>query len=277
MGSDPPQRVHSQSRLRDRTSYPRWQPCTLSSDSDLPSDISVETASHPGCWLIPITIEGIETLALIDTGASMSMMGRPLYRKVQQVSQMHLQTQETPQLEGIGGNPILTLGHTDVQVQGRSCCKCQTGRPNFIIGADFLAAHNCGLSLCQKLFTIGKQEMHFIPENIRANHAKLKVARRLQLPPQTEVLVSCKATKGIKYFGTPNAVAQPADNSWRYVEDVLVIGSSLTASDSEIQYLPVMNLSDAVVLCTRGPNQRSLSSHFSETSSRNARGRSPVI
>ncbi len=59
------------------------------------------------------------------------------------------------------------------------------------------------------------------------------------------MLVSCKATKDIKYFGTPNAVAQPADNSWRCTEDGLVIESSLTASDSEIHYLPVMNLSDA--------------------------------
>ncbi len=118
-------------------------------------------------------------------------------------------------------------------------------RSNFIIGANFLAAHNCDLSLHQKLFTIRKQEIQCIPENIRANHAKLKVARRIQLPLQTEVLVNCKATKGIKYFGMPNAVVQPADHSWRYAEAGLVIRSSLTASESEIHYLPVMNLSDA--------------------------------
>ncbi len=96
-------------------------------------------------------------------------------------------------------------------------------RPNFIIGADFLAAHNCDLSLHQKLFTIGEQKIQCIPANIRANSAKLKVARRIQLPPQTEVLVSCKATPGIKYFGIPHAVAQPTDNSWWYAEDGLVI------------------------------------------------------
>ncbi len=60
----------------------------------------------------------------------------------------------------------------------------------------------------QKLFNIGEQEIHCIPEGVRANHAKLKVARRLQLPaPQIEVLVSGKASKGIKYFGMPHAVA----------------------------------------------------------------------
>ena len=68
----------------------------MTSDSDLPSDVSVETASHLGCWLIPITVQGVRTLALLDTGASVSMMGRPLYQKVEQVSHWHLQMQETP-------------------------------------------------------------------------------------------------------------------------------------------------------------------------------------
>ncbi len=101
------------------------------------------------------------------------------------------------------------------------------------------------MSLSQKLFTIGKQEIRCIPEGVRANHAKLKIARRIELPPQSEVLVSCKAAKSIKYFGTPHAVAQPADNSWRYAEDGLVIGSSLIAPDTDTHYLPIMSLSDA--------------------------------
>ncbi len=62
------------------------------------------------------------------------------------------------------------------------------------------------------------------------------------------MLVSCKAAKSIKYFGTPHAVTQPTDNSWRYAKDGLVIGSSLIAPDSGTHYLPVMNLSD--VPCT---------------------------
>ncbi len=177
--NDPPLRVHSQSRSRDQTSYPQRQPWTLTSDSDLPSDVSVETESHPGCWLIPITVEGIKTLALIDTGASVSMMGRPLYHKVQQVSQMRLETQDTPRLKGVGGNPVPTLGHADVQVgigdgvyKATLVVSARRERSNFIIGADFLAAHNCDLSLLQKLFTIGKQEIQCIPENIRPSQAK---------------------------------------------------------------------------------------------------------
>ena len=165
---------------------------------------------------------------------------------------MRLETQDTHRLKGVGGNPVPTLGHADVQVgigegmyKATVVVSARRERPNYIIGADFLATHNFDLSLRQKLFTIGKQEIQCIPENIRANYAKLKVARQIQLPPQTEVMVSCKATKGVKYFGTPNAVTQPAESSWKYAKDGLVIGSSLTASDSQIHYLPVMNLSDA--------------------------------
>ncbi len=61
-------------------------------------------------------MEGVKTLALIDTGASLSMMGRPLYQKIQQVSQMCLQMRETLQLEGVGGNYGPTLGHGEVDV-----------------------------------------------------------------------------------------------------------------------------------------------------------------
>ena len=74
------------------------------------SDDSTGSASHPGCWLIPITVEGVNTLALIDTGASVTMMGRPLYQKVQQARALKLQTHDMPRFEGVGGNPVTTLG-----------------------------------------------------------------------------------------------------------------------------------------------------------------------
>ncbi len=77
----------------------RWWTWTLSSDSDLLSDVSVETARHPGYWLILITVECVKTLALIKYGASVSMMGRLLYQKV---SQMRLQMHKMLLLEGVG-------------------------------------------------------------------------------------------------------------------------------------------------------------------------------
>ena len=128
------------------------------------SDDSTLSTSHPGCWLIPIIFEDINTLALIVTGASVTMMGRPLYQKVQQVRALKLQTHDMPRLEGVGGNPVPTLGCAEVEVgiaagvyKTPVVVSARKERPNFIIGADFLSAHDCDLSLRQKLFTVGRK------------------------------------------------------------------------------------------------------------------------
>ncbi len=80
------------------------------------SDLSEEVTSHPGCWLIPVAVEGIKTLALIDTGASAMMMGHPLYEKIQKLQPLRLQTHEMPRLEGVGANRVPTMGSTEVGV-----------------------------------------------------------------------------------------------------------------------------------------------------------------
>ncbi len=189
-----------------------------------------EKTSNDKQRLIPITVEGVETLALIDTGASVSMLGHPLYQKIKQLKQLTLQTQETPRLEGVGGNPVPTLGHAEVEVgvgtgkyKAAVVVSAHKKRPNFIIGADFLGKHNCDLSLRQKLFTIGEQQVRCVPERTKAARAKRRLARRVEVPPHTEVVVKCQATSNVKRFDTLYAIAQPADNSWRYAEDGLVI------------------------------------------------------
>ncbi len=102
------------------------------------------------------------------------MMGQPLYGKVQQLCQITLQTKEVPQLERVSANPVTTLGHAEVVLVMASArlqlwlVHCRE-RPNFVIGAAFFCAHNCDLSLHQRLFTIGEQQVkcmtpHTLPE-----------------------------------------------------------------------------------------------------------------
>ncbi len=164
-------------------------------------------------------------------------MGRPLYQKGQQVRTLKLQTHDMPCLEGVGGNPVPMLGCAEVEVgiaagvyKTPVVVSARKEMPNFITGADFLAAHDCDLLL-------GRDSVWCLPERVRTSHARLKLARRVELPPHIEVLVSCKATQSIKHFGTCCAVAQPASNS----KDGLVIGS-LLAPDKATYHIPVMNL-----------------------------------
>ncbi len=136
-----PERVHSQSRSRDHSGKPRHRTWTLTSDSDVLSDLSNEVTSHPSWWLILVAAEGIKALVLTDTGASVTMMDHPLYEKIQKLWPLHLQTQEMPWLEGVGGNPVPTLGSiaevgVDIGAGTYKATVIVSGlrkRPNFII------------------------------------------------------------------------------------------------------------------------------------------------
>ncbi len=179
---------------------------------------------------------------------------------MQQIRTLKLQTHNMPRVEGVGGNPVPTLGCAEVEVgiaagvyKTPVVVSAKTQRPNFIIGADFLSTHDCDFSLRQKLFTVGRDSVWCLQERVRASHARVKLARRVELPPHSEVLVSCKVTQSIKHFGTSCAVAKLASNSCRYAEDGLVIGSSLVAPDKATHHIPLMNLSGATWNLHEGP------------------------
>ncbi len=56
-------------------------------------------------------------MALIDTGGSVTTVGRPLYQKLQQVNVLRLQKGHIPRLEGVDGYPIPTLGCAEVEAE----------------------------------------------------------------------------------------------------------------------------------------------------------------
>ncbi len=63
--------------------HPDGEPGILSSDSDVGpmTNDSEGTANHPGCWQIPITVEGVKTIVLIDMGVLVTMMGAHCIKK----------------------------------------------------------------------------------------------------------------------------------------------------------------------------------------------------
>ncbi len=102
-----PERVHSQSRSRDRSGKTRCCTWTLTLDFDVLSDLSDEVTSHPGCWLIPVAVEGLKTLVLIDTGASVIMMGHPLYERYKSYGLCILRCKKCLSLKALEAIPYL--------------------------------------------------------------------------------------------------------------------------------------------------------------------------
>ncbi len=97
-------------------STPKSDVRTLDKPRDLEKTPMGAEKKHCSVWLIPITINQTSTLALLDTGATCTMIGRPLYETLHAVKPLKLNTDEDLRLEVIGGGAAPTLGTATVQI-----------------------------------------------------------------------------------------------------------------------------------------------------------------
>ncbi len=178
---------------------------------------------HCRGWLIPITINQTSTLALLYTGATCTIIGRPLYETLHAVTPLKLKTDESLWLEVIGGGAAPTLGTATVQIEiaggtyeQEVVISANRENPNCILGSDFFCQHDCELSMRKQQFQVGDWQVRFVPEPERVVKTGLKIARRVELPARTEVIVPCKPAHASSWLQRTAAVAQPCSNQWRY-------------------------------------------------------------
>ncbi len=251
---------------KDQQTFPRAATPTPKSDVrtlDKPRDPEKTPRPpekrHCRGWLIPITINQTSTLALLDTGATCTMIGRPLYETLHAVTPLKLKTDEDLRLEVIGGGAAPTLGTATVWIgiaggtyEPEVIVSANRENPNCILGSDFFCQHDCELSMRKQQFHVGDRQVRCVPELERVVKTGLKIARRVELPARTEVIVPCKPTHASNWLQKTAAVAQPCSNQWRYAEDGIVIGSALKAPDQPETVIPVMNLTDEPRTLYRG-------------------------
>ncbi len=128
---------------------------TIDKQSDLETTPIPTVNKHYRAWLIPITINQISTLALLDTGAMCTMIGRPLYETLQVVQPLKLKKKdEDLRLKVIEGGAAPTLGTATVQIgisggfyDQEVVVSANRENPNCILGSDFLCQHDCELSM----------------------------------------------------------------------------------------------------------------------------------
>ncbi len=113
----------------------------------------VEKGHHRG-WLVPVTINQVATMALLYTGATCTMIGRPLYELLQAAQPLKVRQDENLRLEVIGGGAAPTLGTATVQIgiaggtyEHEIVISANRENPNCILGSDLFCQHDCKLSM----------------------------------------------------------------------------------------------------------------------------------
>ncbi len=250
----------------DQLTLPQAAASTPTSDVrtlDKPRDlektaISTEKKHCPG-WLIPIIINQTSTLALLDTGATCTMIGRSLYETLHAVQPLKLKTDEDLRLEVIGGGaaPMFCTATVQVRIAGGTyeqevIVSANQENPNCILGSDFFCQHDSELSMRKQQFQVGDGQVRCVPELERVLKTGLKIAQRVELPGRTEVIVPCKPTHASSWLQKTAAVAKSCSNQWRYAENGIMIESSLKTPDQPETVIPVMNLTDEPHTLYRG-------------------------
>ncbi len=178
----------------------------------------MEKGHHRG-WLIPVTINQVATIALLDSGATCTMIGRPLYELLQAAQPLKVRQDENLRLEVIGGGAAPTLGTATVQIgiaggsyKHEIVISANRENPNCILGSDFFCQHDCKLSMRKQQFQVGDPEVRCVPEPGSVATAGLNTVHRVELPARTEVIVPCKPTRASSWLQWGAAVAQPCSN-----------------------------------------------------------------
>ncbi len=178
------------------TSTPKSDVRTLDKPRDLEKTPMPTAKKHCRGWLIPITINQTSTLALLDTGATCTMIGPPLYETLHAVQPLKPKTDEDLRLEVIGGGAAPTLGTATVRIgiaggtyEQEVVVSANRENTNCILGSDFFCQHDCELSMRKQKFQVGDRQVRCIPEPEHVVKTGLKIARRVELPARTEVIV----------------------------------------------------------------------------------------
>ena len=120
-------------------------------------------AAHYNGWVLPVSLNGISTGALIDTGAGSSVLSKSVYLAMPQSARNPL-TPHPNSIRGIGGMSIQPLGCmvVDVEIAGETypiemVVSCGNETAGCYLGMDFFHTYGCDMAVKDGLFTIGGQ------------------------------------------------------------------------------------------------------------------------
>ncbi len=165
-------------------------------------DLATMVKNHRRSWLIHVSIKQVSTMALIDTGATCTMIGQPVYETLQAAKPLKVKQDKELHLEVILGGAVPALGTANVQIgiaggqhDYETVISANKENPNCIFCSDFFGQHNCELYPSKQQFHVGDCQVICVSEQARVTKTSLKTAQRIELPARTEVIVECKPTR----------------------------------------------------------------------------------
>ena len=163
----------------------------------------VSRMRNADCWILPPTLNGIST-ALIDTGASCSVLSRAIFQAFS-ATKYPLKEIEPSFIRGVGDTKLPCLGEVHVNVSLGShrypIDMLVSSEKEFVgcyLGQDFFRAHDCEFSIRDGWFDIGKRRYKMIKDKHLYTCARVRVKEDIVLDSHSETVITGVAQALVK-------------------------------------------------------------------------------
>ena len=152
------------------------------------------STSDEVCKYAKIIVNDKYVCALVDTGASVTVLSEKFYRMCN--SPTVLNVSNDINFVGAGGEPLIMLGKTEVSIAIGDCrvpfdvYVCKNLTEPFIL--DFLQKQQCVVDYKQKVLKAGDVILHQTKRLSPLYSFDASLVNTLKLPPFTEMMVPCK-------------------------------------------------------------------------------------
>ena len=189
-------------------------------------------------WVLPMSVNGIKTHALIDTGAACCLLSKAIYDQMS--TSLHPLKTRSHSMYAVGGQTVPTEGDLvcDVAVNGRHypidmVVSSENETVGCILGMDFLLDHDCDLAVKTGHLFLGNMKVKLRKESTTNVIARIRLEDDVTLPPRTELSVTGKAEAMSKRIPTFYSCVEPSPSMKRRARNHVLTGYNYSRATDE--------------------------------------------
>ena len=208
-------------------------------------------------WVLPVTINGVQTFALLDTGAACCLLSKAVFEAMPR--SLHHLANYPRDMKAVGNHTLSTLGDLvcDVVIQSKNytidmVVSSENESIGCILGMDFLQDYDCDIALRTGHLIIGDAKIKLRRESATNTIARIKLEDDVTLPPRTELAVSGRPEAMNKRLTSLYSCVEPSPTMHRKSKQQILTGCAVVQTNARHITVPLMNTSDETHVLRKG-------------------------
>ena len=174
-------------------------------------------------WVLPVNINGVQTFALLDTGAACCLLSKAVFEAMPR--SQHPINSRPRDMTAVGNHTLTTIGDLvcDVTINSRHypvdmVVSSQNESIGCILGMDFLQDNDCELILKTGHLCISNMKIKLRRESATNTIARIRLEKDVTLPPRTELSVSGRPEAMTRQLTSLYSCVEPSPTMHRLVK-----------------------------------------------------------